>query len=86
MSQAIITKYHGPTNFRGARVSARSQAGARFYAWDDAKGQEENHDSAAMAYAESLGWAVGRVLLSGELPDGTGNAYVLASVSTKKRQ
>ena len=78
--QAIVTKFHGPTDSRGSRVSAKAQAGRKFYAWDYALDSEQNHDAAAKAYADSLGWlANGYRLVGGGLPDGTGNCYVLTS-------
>lgn len=33
--QAIVTKYLGPTNHRGARIVAKAQAGRKVYAWQD---------------------------------------------------
>ena len=36
MFQAIQTTYHGPTNMRGSRVSARAEAGRVTLEWDDA--------------------------------------------------
>lgn len=56
---AIETKYHGATNFRGARVSARVME--RFarkvtIGWDDALGTDDNHISAARALILKLGW------------------------------
>ena len=56
MRQAIVTKYHGPTNFRGARVSAKAQAGTKFYSWDHALDTDANHGAAAQMYAEARGW------------------------------
>ena len=47
MRQAIETRYHGPTNYRGTRVSARANAGRIFLAWDHSTGIEENHARAA---------------------------------------
>lgn len=56
MRQAIETRYHGPTNYRGTRVSARASAGRIFLAWDHSTGIEENHARAARALAEKYGW------------------------------
>lgn len=72
--QAIITKYHGATNTRGSRISARSQAGRKFYSWDYALGVEENHKAAAQQYASEMKW--GREWEGGALPDDTGYAFV----------
>lgn len=71
--QAIITKYHGPTDRRGSRVSATAAAGRVYLAWDDALNSEANHAAAAVALAEKMGWlgaGYGR-LVSGGLPDGS---------------
>ena len=75
--QAIITQYHGPTNYRSARISARASAGKKFYDWDYALGIEENHDRAANRFAESFGWLERHALVGGTLPSNTGNCYVL---------
>lgn len=56
--KAITTKYHGPTNFKGSRVSASAEGGHRLYvSWDDALDSSENHKQAAMALAKRLNWA-----------------------------
>jgi hypothetical protein len=73
--QAIVTKYLGPTNFRGSRVVAKAYAGRVVIPWDDALGQDENHEMAARALCLKFGW-FGR-LVGGGLPDNRGNAYVL---------
>ncbi len=74
MRQAIVTKFHGPTNTKGARVSAKCQAKRIFVSWDDGLGVDENHAVAARMLAQSLGW--GGNWRGGGLPDGTGNVYV----------
>ena len=76
--QAIITKYLGPTNFRGSRVKATCQAGSVTLPWDDALDMEENHDRAANARSAKLGWnkpPYGK-MVSGGLPDSSGDCYV----------
>ncbi len=54
--QAIITKFHGPTNVRGSRVSATADAGKVTLSWDHAKNSEENHMAAAEALARKFNW------------------------------
>lgn len=54
--QAIATKYHGPTNTRGARISATAHAGRIFVPYDHALNSEENHAQAALAFAQKWGW------------------------------
>ncbi len=68
MRQAIVTKYLGPTDYRGGRVSVRTQRGRRVYGWNHALSPERNHEAAAEQYARDAGWH-GR-LQGGGLPDG----------------
>ena len=75
--QAIVTRFHGPTDHHGARVSARAQAGRKYYPWDDALDTDANHDAAAGTFARALGWLDRSQLVGGGMPDGTGNCYVL---------
>lgn len=70
--QAIVTKYLGPTNFRGSRVKATADAGSVTLSWDDALDSRSNHEAAAKALADKFGWR-GR-LIGGGLP--TGYAFV----------
>lgn len=57
LRQSIRTKYHGPSNYRGSRVSATSTSGHRLMLeWDDALNTDENHTAAAAALARKLGW------------------------------
>ena len=79
MRQAIVTKHLGPTNHRGSRVKATAQAGSVTVPWDDALNSEANHDRAAKALAQRYGWleGAGWRMYPGEMPDGTGNVYVL---------
>jgi hypothetical protein len=57
MRQAIITKFIGPTNYRGARVKARCDAGSVTVPWNYAIGIEGNHKAAALALAQKLDWS-----------------------------
>ena len=54
--EAITTKYHGPTDTKGSRVSARAQAGRVSITWDDALNSDENHRAAAQALADKFKW------------------------------
>ena len=56
MRQAIVTKFLGPTNSRGSRVKAVCEAGQVALAWDDALDMTENHEAAAKALCDRLGW------------------------------
>lgn len=85
--QAIVTKYLGPTNYRGSRVKATCQAGSLILPWDDALDVEANHDMAASALRTKLGWDLNvhgeragtRKMCRGALPDNTGNVYVFCA-------
>lgn len=67
--QAIVTRYLGPTDTKGARVKAACEAGSLTVSWSYAIGTEENHDRAAHALAERLGWLDERtVIIGGTLP------------------
>lgn len=46
----IITKFIGPTNFKGSRIKAIMPSGASMYiSWDHALDAEDNHRNAAIA-------------------------------------
>lgn len=55
-SQAIQTKYLGPTNHRGSRVKASCAAGSVTVPWDHALNTENNHAAACAALCAKLGW------------------------------
>jgi hypothetical protein len=56
--KAITTKYHGPTNFKGSRVSASAEGGHKLWMqWDDALNSNENHRAAATALATKMDWS-----------------------------
>lgn len=67
--QAIQTRYHGPTNSRGSRVSARCDAGRVTIGWDDRLNIEENHAAAAAKLCARFGWT--GEIVSGVLHDGS---------------
>lgn len=56
--KAIVVKFHGPTNRRGQRLSAKGAnwGERRFYAYDYALGTEENQLSVATQYMYDMGW------------------------------
>lgn len=81
MFQAIVTKYHGPTNYEGSRISARADAGRIVIAWDYALIPDENHAAAARALADRLGWIDAKgypALAGGALPGNAGYCFVMA--------
>ncbi len=55
--QAITTKYHGPGNSRGARISATSASGQRIYiSYPYDLSDIHVHAKAALALCAKLGW------------------------------
>jgi len=74
----ILTKYHGPTNTRGSRISATVPYGNKrrtyFYPYQYGLNSTENHAHAARLTAERLGWD-GLRWHAGYLPTG-GYAFV----------
>lgn len=63
--QAITTKYLGPTNHRVARVRAVAEAGSITVSWDHALNSRENHEHAAIALCNKLGWDATRFVGGG---------------------
>lgn len=69
--QAITTKYHGPGNVRGSRITATCDAGRVTVPYDHAHDRQANHQQAALALVRHLGWADHLArwgLWSGDLP------------------
>jgi len=56
--QAIQTKFHPPTNTRGARYKATCRAGSVTVSCDYSLNDENNHKIAAMALCAKLGRVV----------------------------
>jgi hypothetical protein len=54
LMQHITTRYHGPTNTKGSRISARAEAKTRYFHRDCAESIEEAHKHAAEALANEL--------------------------------
>jgi len=55
--KAITTKYHGPTNARGSRISARDCDNNKvFVSYDHSLDSYENHLSAARALINKMQW------------------------------
>lgn len=68
--QAITVKFIGPTNTRGARYSARCQAGKLTFAQGYNTGIEENATIAAQNLAKHLGWHHIKKWIGGTTHDG----------------
>lgn len=80
--QAIETKYLGPTNTRPGRIKAKAWAGSITVEWDHSLSVEKNHESAASALRQKLGWvpSAGRPFdctwAQGGATDGSGYVFV----------
>lgn len=74
--QAIVTKFLGPTNFRGSRIKATAAARSITVEWPHALNIEEAHAFAASQLAEKLRWH--GQWFGGGMPAGTGYCFVLA--------
>jgi hypothetical protein len=56
ITQAIETRYLGPTNTKGGRIKATAWAGSVTVGYDYALDVQENHKAAADALIAKLGW------------------------------
>lgn len=55
--KAIITKYHGPTNTKGSRISATDDDGNRIsISRESALSSEDCHKAAVVALCKKIGW------------------------------
>lgn len=54
--QAIRTRYHGPTNTKGSRISATCAGGRIYVPYNYALDGLGNHKAAALALMEKLDW------------------------------
>ncbi len=55
--KAIVTKYHGPTNFKGSRISASDEDGNRItVSYPYELSGEAVHRKAAQALCDKMGW------------------------------
>jgi hypothetical protein len=70
MHQAIVTRYLGPTNTRGARIKATASAGSVSVAYGYGN-EEAEHMAACLALVAKLGWQAPRGQWhGGALPNG----------------
>lgn len=56
MRQAIVTKFHGPTNSKGSRIKASCEAGSIWFDYSHRHTPKENHMFAVLALLKKLGW------------------------------
>lgn len=74
----IFTRYHGPTNSKGSRISASiPHHKARVtIPLDHELDIVDRHRKAAAALVERMGWPVDDLPIAGESPDGKGYLFV----------
>ena len=77
--KAIITKFHGPTNHLGSRVSANCYRSRIIIGWDYALNTSENHAAAARSLRDKMGWSGD--MIGGAMPNSTGYAFVFTRSS-----
>jgi hypothetical protein len=75
--QAILTKYLGPTDTKGARISARCDAGSIMIPYPHELSGYDVHAAAAMALVRKLEWRDYGKWSGGSLPDQKGFVFVL---------
>ena len=56
VTQAIETRYLGPTNTKGGRIKATAWAGSITIGYDHALNTEDAHKAAADALIAKMGW------------------------------
>jgi len=67
--KAIVTKFHGPTDTKGSRISASDSDGNRvFLSKDHSLSDHEAHGKAARALLDKMGWQ--GELIGGYVKDG----------------
>ena len=81
--QAITTKYHGPTNIIGSKISAYYEGGKIILDWDHSLNPEENHRKAAFQLFEKLGWDKKSELVQGSLPKSSGYCFIMVPKTRK---
>ena len=74
MSAAIVTRYHGPTNTKGARIKACAYGANITISYDYALDVDRNHKAAADALIAKMGWT-GTFAQGGNV-EGTGYYFV----------
>ena len=69
--KAITTKYHGPTDTRGSRISASDSDGNRVsIPYDYELDSEEAHRRAAIAFCSKMKWSGADTMVGGSIKDG----------------
>ncbi len=76
--QAIITKFYGPTNHKGARIKATCEAGSIWMSYEYGLNIDGNHAKAAQMLIDKMGWNTeyySKTVMGG-LPGNNGYAHV----------
>ena len=93
--QTITTKYAGPTDTKGSCIVAKCWIGRVVHNWNCEIGVGTNHDAAAQKMVNKLNsdrkkaghddylWSI---VASGNLPDCSGNAYVVSLVPNNEKK
>lgn len=76
MTQAIMTKFIGPSTHRGSRAKAFCDAGSLTLNWDHELNTIQNHERVARELAKKLEWEWNHA--GGSLPSNIGG-YVFVS-------
>ena len=84
--QAIVTRYLGPTNYRGSRIKATADAGSITISYPHELSGEDVHRAAAEALRAKLGWDTDHGyrpmrLVGGGLPDSMRDSYAFVLVA-----
>ena len=80
--QAILTKYHGPTNSKGSRISAKCDAGSVTISYPHELSGEAVYRAAADALVKKLGWTTDKgypEMVCGGLPNQAGYVFVFCN-------
>lgn len=74
--QAITTKYHGPTDRKGARISATANVGRVVISYPHELDNVAAHRLAAETLANKFHWLDRTTLVGGALPKNAGYVFV----------
>ena len=78
--QAIETKYIKATDTKGSYIKAKAESGSIKVSYDYALSAAENHEAAAQALIDKLGWQDLGVFVEG----GTARGYVFVNIEGRK--
>lgn len=70
MTQAIVTKYIGPTDTKGSRIKATCSSGSLTIPYPHELSGDDVHRKAAETLVAKMGWMGYENMLVGGMPDG----------------